>query len=250
MIFNQVKNKALPTVILLHGGGLSDWSWTKIVNQLSSAYNVITPIIDGHGEDGRETFVSIEDCAAKLIHYIEKDHDGKVFAIGGLSLGAQIVCEVLAQKSHIADYAVIESALVYPMRGTAALTVPVYKLCYGLVKKKWFSRLQAKTLCVPEELFERYYRDSQSISRQSLINITLSNGNYKLNPSIADTPARVLVIVGEKEIGMMKKSADLLHKTIKGSSLYVVPGRKHGELSLAYPEKYVEKLEQFWQMEK
>jgi pimeloyl-ACP methyl ester carboxylesterase len=243
MIFKEIGDKKYPTIILLHGGGLSDWSWKVIVNKFSDKYNVVTSIIDGHGEDGDENFISIDDSASKLIDYIEKEKSGKVFAIGGLSVGAQILCEVLSQRPHITDYAIIESALVVPIKGTIALTLPTYQLCYGLLKKRWFAKMQAQTLCVPDELFETYYRDSLNITKQSLINITLSNGNYRLRNSIANTTAKVLIIVGEKEIGVMKKSAKLLHTTLKESSLYIAPKLKHGELSLVYPNQYIEKLE-------
>lgn len=243
MIIRETGSSEWPTIILLHGGGLSDWSWERIAYLLNEKkYHVVTPVIDGHGDDGNEEFISIEDSAAKVIHYIQDVHNGKVFAIGGLSIGAQIVCEVLSQQKNIADYAIIESALVYPIKATAALTVPAYKLFYGLVQKRWFSKMQAKALCVPDELFEKYYQDSLRISKQSLINITLSNGNYPLKPSIADTAAKALILVGEKEIKIMKKSAELLHQTIKGSSLFVAPQMKHGQLSMAYPEIYMEQL--------
>ncbi|WP_304508801.1 alpha/beta fold hydrolase [Anaerotignum sp.] len=243
MIFKEIGDKKYPTIIFLHGGGLSDWSWKVIVDKFSDKYNVVTPIIDGHGEDGGEKFISIDDSASKLIDYIEKEKSGKVFAIGGLSIGAQILCEVLSQRPHITDYAIIESALVVPIKGITALTVPTYQLCYGLLKKRWFAKMQAQTLCVPDELFETYYRDSLNITKQSLINITLSNGNYLLKNAIANTTAKVLIIVGEKEIGVMKKSAKLLHTTLKESSLYIAPKLKHGELSLVYPNQYIEKLE-------
>lgn len=246
MIFKETPNKQMPTIILLHGGGLSSWSLNSIVEQLQSDFHIITPIIDGHGEDGDEEFISIQDCARKLIEYIDTNCNSQVFAMGGLSIGAQIVTEVLSQREKITDYAIIESVLVYPIRGTTALTVPVYKLFYGLIKKKWFAGMQAKTLCVPLDMFEQYYQDSLKISRQSLINITLSNGNYNLNECIADTKTKVLIIVGENEVGIMKKSARLLHDKIPGSVLYTAPGMKHGELSLKYPLKYVDLLKSFF----
>ena len=239
MIFKETPNKELPTIIMLHGGGLSSWSLHSIAEQLQSEFHVVTPILDGHGEAGNEEFISIEDSANKLIEYIDVNCAGKVFAIGGLSIGAQIAIEVLSKRTNIADYAILESALVYPIKGTSAMTVPTYKLFYGLVKKRWFSKLQAKTLCVLPDMFEQYYRDSLKMSKQSLINITLSNGNYTLKSSIADTKAKVLIVVGEKEIGIMKKSAKRLHETVQGSELYIAPAMKHGELSLVYPEKYI-----------
>lgn len=246
MIIKETTNKQLPTIILLHGGALSDWSFQPVVERLQSEFHVVIPIIDGHGENGEEEFTSIQDSAGKLIDYIDRNCKGKVFAIGGLSLGAQIITEVLSRRSDISTYAIIESALVYPMKGTAAMTVPLYSLFYGLIKKRWFSQLQAKALGLPPDMFASYYQDSLSISKQSLINITLSNSHYNLKSSIADTTAKALIIVGENEIGMMKKSAQRLHKAIKDSELYVAPAMKHGEMSLGYPQKYVELLKSFF----
>lgn len=173
---------------------------------------------------------------------MDAKYNGKIFAIGGLSLGAQIVAEVLAQRANIAQYAILESALVYPIKGIAAITVPAYKLFYGLVRRRWFSRMQAKMLCVPADMFEQYYQDSLKISKQSLINITRSNGNYNLKESISDAKSKVLIIFGEKEIEVMRKSAQRLHKAIPESELYIAPAMKHGEMSLVYPAKYVELL--------
>ena len=245
MIFKETNNKDFPTIILLHGGGLSNWSLQNIVNELQTDFHVVTPIIDGHGEDGEEEFISISDSAMKLISYIDTSCNGKVFAIGGLSIGAQIVTEVLSQRENIAKYAIIESALVYHIKGITAMTIPIYKLFYGLLKKRWFSKIQARTLYVSPDMFELYYQDSIKISRQSLINITISNGRYDLKSSISNTKSKVLIIVGEKELGIMKKSAQRLHGAIPGSELYIAPKMKHGEISLMYPQKYIKLIKSF-----
>ena len=246
MIFKESGNKQLPTVILLHGGGLSSWSWKRVAGLLEPEYHIVTPVIDGHGEDGGETFISIEDSAQKLIRYVDDHHNGTVFALSGLSVGAQIITEALSRRPGLARYAVLESALVVPIKGTAALISPAYGLFYGLIKKRWFAKLQAKTLCVPDELFEQYYPDSLKMSRQTLVNLTRSNGGYTLKDTLADTTGKVLIIVGGKEIGVMKKSAGALHETLRGSELYIAPSLKHGELSLVYPEDYVNVLKTFF----
>jgi pimeloyl-ACP methyl ester carboxylesterase len=245
MLFKETGNRNDPTIILLHRCGLSWWSLKPIIEQLKDKYHIITPILDGHGEDGSTTFVSIEDSANKLINYIDTQYRGKVFAIGGLSIGAQIVVEVLTQRYDIADYAIIESALVYPIKGISLMTVPTYKLFFGLIKMKWFSKLQAKAMLVPDKMFEQYYNDSLKITRQSLINITLSNGTYNLKSSISKTQAKVMIIAGEKEMSIMKKSANRLHDTIAGSELFIIPNMGHGEISLLHPKKYVELIYTF-----
>ena len=239
MLFREFGNKASKTIILLHGGGLSWWSLNDLAELLEKDFHVVTPIIDGHGEDGENTFISIEDSAKKLVEYIDNEYSGKVFALGGLSIGAQIVTEALSARSDITEYAIIESALVLPIIGVTAM-VPVYKAVYGLIKRRWFSKMQAKSLSVPKEMFEIYFNDSLKMSKQSLINITLSNGNYGIKESLSQTKAKVLLIVGEKEIGIMKKSAQKLLDTIPGSELFVASNMGHGEMSLRYPQKYKE----------
>ncbi len=244
MKFKSFGDKNLPAFVLLHGGGLSWWSLQEIVDQLLPCYHVITPIIDGHGDDGEETFVSIEESAHKLIHYIDAELGGKVFVLVGLSLGAQIVVEMLSLRQDLAVFAVIESALVHSLPGLTILTTATH-LAYGLIQKRWFSKLQARALYVPASLQGRYFEDSLKMSRQSLINILLSNGTYQLKPTINNSPSKVLIIVGEKEVPLMKKSASSLHKALPASTLYIAPGMKHGELSLANPREYVEIITAF-----
>lgn len=247
MLFRETDNRSLPTLILLHGGGLSSWSLEPIVKLLRDNYHVVTPIIDGHGEDADEEFLSIEDSARKLIDYIDTNHNGKVFAIGGLSIGAQIVTEVLSLREDIAEYAILESALVYSIKGTALMTVPAYKLFYGLIKMRWFSKLQAKTLCVPDNMLEQYYNESIKMTKQSLINMTLSNGCYDLKSTISNTKANVMIMVGRKEIGIMRKSGQRLKEAIPRSELLIIPNMGHGEISLLYPSRYVELISNLFQ---
>ncbi len=245
MKFKHFGDSALPTIILLHGGGLSLWSLEKIIAGLQPSYHLVTPIIDGHGEDGATTFISIEDSATKLISYIDENFQGKVFALSGLSIGAQIVTEILTRRNDIAQYAIIESWLMYPLSFIKALTIPTYKLFYGLIRQSWFAKLQAKSLFMPETMFQRYFEDSKKISKQSLINLTISNGTYCLKEEIKNTKAKTLIIVGGKELQIMKRSAKKLQALIPNSQLYVAERMGHGEMSLVHYCLYLNLLKDF-----
>jgi pimeloyl-ACP methyl ester carboxylesterase len=135
MIFKEFGDKNKPVIILLHGGGLSWWSYKPQIESLQKDYFIVTPIIDGHGGDWNNTFISITKSAERVANYIKDNCNGSVHAICGLSLGAQIVTEILSREPGITDNAVIESALVFPLKIATALTVPMYNLCYGLIKK-------------------------------------------------------------------------------------------------------------------
>lgn len=99
---------------------------------------------------------------------------------------------------------------------------------------------------VPDELFETYYEESSRIKKESLINFTISNGNYPMPSTLCNTKTKTLILVGGKELSIMKKSASLLHETITGSILKVIEKSGHGEISLIYSDKYINLLQQLF----
>lgn len=246
MQFHEYGNPSAPTVLLLHGGGLSDWSVRPAAKLLQKDYFVVTPVIDGHGEDWKQEFCSIEDSAQKVICYLQEHCGGRVFAIAGLSLGAQIAAQVLTDAPNAAQFAVLESALVLPLPGLSSVET-VYRLSAGLIQKKWFAHLQAKAMLLPATLFEDYFRDSCRMTLPTLCHIAQSNGDFHIAPTFCETTAKVLVLAGQKERRIMLRSAALLHAAISGSRMMILKDMHHGELSLRQPERYVALLREFWQ---
>ena len=96
MIVQEFGKQNKDVVILLHGGGLSWWNYRNAAAQLEERYRVVIPVLDGHAESDTP-FTSIEENAARLIAYIDDRFGGQVLAIGGLSLGGQILVEMLSR---------------------------------------------------------------------------------------------------------------------------------------------------------
>ena len=228
-------------VLLLHGGGLSWWNYREVAALLAERYHVVLPLLDGHG-DSDTPFTSIEKNASRLISYIDAHFGGQVLAIGGLSLGGQIGVEILSQRPDICRYALIESALVKPMKLTHALIEPAFGASFGLIKQKWFSKLQADYLGIPKALFPDYYRDTCKIRKSDMIAFLKANSMYTVKPSLCATRARVKIVAGSREQKNIRDSAALLHRAIPGSSMEILPGLRHGDLSLNKPELYVKIL--------
>ncbi|MBP5580622.1 MAG: alpha/beta hydrolase, partial [Ruminococcus sp.] len=88
------------TIILLHGGGLSWWNYREEAEALKDEYHIIIPILDGHADSDKH-FTTIESNAADIISFINESLGGHVFLIGGLSLGGQILLEILSQQGDI-----------------------------------------------------------------------------------------------------------------------------------------------------
>ena len=239
MKYKEFGDRTHPTVVLLHGAGLSWWSFMDIIPFLKAEYHIVTPVIDGHGEDGATPFVSIQDSAQKLVQYIDANFQGKVLALCGLSLGGQIALEVLAKRADIATYAMVESAVVVPLKHSIRLMGIVYRLSYGLNRQRWFAKMRARTLCVQAKLFEQYYRDNINMSRDSLVNIVRSHIAYAVPDTLKNTKASMLIIVGSEEIRMMDRSVRKLMDMLPQAQVCVMPGMKHGELSPEHCAEYL-----------
>lgn len=228
-------------IMLLHGGGLSWWNYREEANLLKETYHVVLPVLDGHA-DSDTPFTTIEENAKELVNYIDKNFQGTVLAIGGLSLGGQILIEMLSQRSDICKCAVIESALVIPMGLTNILIAPTFGMSYGLIKKSWFSKVQFRSLKIRSDLFEDYYRDTSKIAKHDMIRFLKSNSSYTMKPGLANTTAKAMILVGGKEQKKMRRSAEILHRTINDSKLQILDHYYHGELSLNHPRDYTELL--------
>jgi len=138
---------------------------------------------------------------------------------------------------------VIESALVIPMKMTHYLVNPMIGMSYGLIKQKWFAKLQFKELHIKNELYDDYYRDTCMISKQNMISFLKANSWYEVDKKISNTQAKVFITVGEKEQNIMIRSARKLNAMIPGSSLEIQKNLYHGEFSINYARKYAKKLE-------
>ena len=241
MRYVEYGNQNPETIILLHGGGLSWWNYRDVAQLLSDRFHVVLPILDGHA-DCDAPFTSIEDNAARIIAHIDEHFGGNVLAVGGLSLGGQIAVEMLTQRPDICRFALLDSNLVKPSKLTHALIKPAFGMSYGLIKQKWFAKMQAAYLGIPQKLFDDYYRDTCKISKEDMIAFLESNSAYSIKPALRDAQAKVHIVFGSKEQSSIRTSGKLLNRMIPDSTLESLPGYNHGDLSLNHPEQYAQIL--------
>ena len=238
MNFQEFGREHAETILLLHGGGLAWWNYRDEAEELQKDYRVVLPVLDGHaGSD--QHFTTIEDNAAEIIAWIDENLGGHALMIGGLSLGAQILLEMLSERGDICRYALVESAAVLPDRLTHALVGPSFGMSYGLIENHSFAKLQFASLHMREELFEDYYRDTCLIEKADMIAFLKANTAYALKETLAGTSAEVSVFAGAKETRGILKSADAIERAVPGAKKSILPGLYHGEFSLNQPELYV-----------
>jgi hypothetical protein len=139
----------------------------------------------------------------------------------------------------------MESVLVKPMKLTHVLIGPTFGMSYGLIKQKWFAKLQADYLGIPKTLFDDYFRDTCKIGKADMIAFLKANSLYTIKPGLAETRAEVKIVAGSREQKSILDSAKLLYSAIPGSQMEILPGLRHGDLSMNQPEQYVRLLKEW-----
>lgn len=228
-------------ILLLHGGGLSWWNYREAAERLQNDFRIVIPILDGHAGSNKN-FTTIEDNAAEIISFIDAEWGGSVLLIGGLSLGGQILLEMLSQRKDICRFAMVESAAVVPFKLTDSLIKPVFGSCYGLIRQRWFSKLQFRSLRIKPELFNDYYQDTCAITKQNMIAFLQESSVYCIKKSLGECTAEIHLFVGGRENKRILLSAKKLHETLEKSSLHILPAMHHGEFSINRADLYANEL--------
>ncbi len=253
MKFHEFGNKHFPHIVLIHGGGNSWWNYLRQARMLSNKYHVILPTLDGHGEENQEDYISTEQSAQKIIEYIKSNCEGKLFALGGVSLGGQIVIEILSLDNDISQKAIIDGSICIPQPRLAKISTIIVKLFGKLMFSKSASKIQLSlmkkmypNIAYPKEIETHYMEDMPRLPMKTLVTMYRTYmSEYRLKDTITKNNAEVLYIYGEKEMSCVKESAKLFQKTHPNCILYEAKGYNHGYLSAYLPLEWMELVSPF-----
>lgn len=235
LYYQEFGDKSAPIMVFLHGGGVSGWMWNNQV-QYFTHYHCLVPDLPGHGKSYSIPF-SIRDSAERVIKLIEEKSNGKKVIVIGFSLGAQIIVQLLSMKPTLIDFAIINSALVRPMPSLRKWIQPTMKLSAPLIKKRWFAKLQAKTLYVGDDYFEKYYEESCQMNAGTLTQVLEENMTFSIPTNFNQANASILVTVGEREKSVMRESARDIVKANQHSKGVFISDIGHG-VSMAMPDLF------------
>ncbi|MEW6980356.1 alpha/beta fold hydrolase [Bacillus pumilus] len=216
-----------PIMIFLHGGGVSSWMWQEQIETFKEVYDCYTPDLIGHGTRANEQPFSMRESTREIISWIEEHAHGRTVILIGFSLGAQIAVDMLSREPDIVDIAVINSALVMPLPWLYLMVKPILPLTYPLLKKDWFIQHQAEKMGIPKHVLEHYAADSKHLQKEILLTMFQENLHYKLPDTFQQAKARILVTVGEKERGIMKRSAKKITNAHPKAEGFIVPAIGH-----------------------
>ncbi len=217
--------RGAPTLVLLHGGGIGAWSWRRHIALLERDFHCLAPELPGHGSDVSRPF-TFERGVEQVAGLIADRATAGVAHVAGLSLGGQLGLALAACRASLVDRLVVTGANVcgIPMANAALwFTRPFL----WLKNSSSMARLSARRMHVPPEEVEAFTTDSRSLTFRSLAAIVLESGGFREPPGLASFDRPVLILAGQKEVGLIRRSATRLTALIPHATSRVVPGRDH-----------------------
>lgn len=238
MQFKTYIQKNKPVYLYIHGECLSAFSFQEEIRELKKDYTLIVPILDGHGSEAQQPFISIQQCAQELLAYINDHYNGHIQVVSGFSLGAQIAVTLLSMKPDLCEYAMIESAMMQPVK---LQNWSAYASVYAnaLARKKWFNKFMYYTVFTDDYAFEDYYRNYQDMTKDNLKCILDAVSSFQLPENLEQVTCKTAILVGQREKKSMKKSADLLKEALPNAQIFMLMNYTHGDFSLGNPREYL-----------
>lgn len=217
------------TIIFLHGGGMAGWIWKEQVKSFPD-YHCLIPDLPEHGQSAEAKPFTIESAAEMVVDLIlTRARNGKAHLVG-LSLGAQIIVQILATHPEVVDHALISGTLVRGIPHQDALLKLLdytFKVYEPVKDTDFFIKANMRTYNISKSYFDEFKGSTFQIKADSLDRILHENLFFKLPSGLEKANVPVLVMMGEKDYKVIKESARDLVKVLPYSSAYVVPKLGH-----------------------
>lgn len=229
-----------PALLFLHDLGLGPWMWKPMVRRWESRYQILVAAISGHPPWDREPFLGIEEEAGAVLAQCDACCGGKLRAICGAGLGAQIALTMLCLRPELADCALLESVSIVPLESfTERMGLP---LLYHtpFCRMEGLLRQTAQSWKLDAEQMQQYLAGAAAFSPRAL---RRAYASYALWDSFADCTARVLVLCGRKQRLHVLRSSGILAAMARYGRLELID-ECDTSLSLFSPGGYAVRLEE------
>ena len=228
-----------PTILFLHGLGVSSWMWQDQIEALQDRYHLLVIDLPGNGESYRAEWVSFADTAVSLAQIIRTQATNGQAHLVGLSLGGYTALTLLAHHPELVLSTIVSGVTIRPFPQT-----PAYKLMPKLMSRimGWSLtiNLMSRVMQLPPEAKPLYHRDSKNLTPQTILRIYDEVLNFTLPAALAERRPRLLAVAGEKEAKLVLDSLPDYH-VVETAVTAVIPKAHHG-WNGEFPELFTEMI--------
>jgi pimeloyl-ACP methyl ester carboxylesterase len=183
-------------LVLIHGGALSHRMYRTLIPYFTAqGFHVLAPDLPGHGKSsflGPFTFPKATDYLSRALQALIRSNHRVVTV--GVSLGGQVVLDLLAHYPDIVTAAIVSGVSIDPPSEDAQWEMP-----HMPTDPQWLSVMM-------EDVGVMGMENAQGIQEASF--------KFKFEPAEALLPP-VLVVVGEQDVAMAKRDFEHLLQLVQ-----------------------------------
>ncbi|MDN5202511.1 alpha/beta hydrolase [Fulvivirgaceae bacterium BMA10] len=198
---------SLPTLLFVHGGGITGIMWERQVQELREVCNTMAVDLPGHGGSEGNGFNSVDDYAIAL-NKLVKNIDNQNFILCGHSFGGAIVQQMILNEPDDFKACILIS--------TGAMLKMDAKHFGGVREAYQESQNELNTL-FPDV----------SLSTRVLMGDFFAYNKYNREEEIKSLSLPTLVMVGADDIITPPAQSQDLHERIQGSEYKIIADAGH-----------------------
>jgi pimeloyl-ACP methyl ester carboxylesterase len=216
-------------LVLIHGGAGGVWAWDEALKFLGD-FRCLLPELPEHGSSPSNGPFSIQAAAQGVVQAVRERVPGGRAHVFGLSVGGQIVVEMLARAPETLLSAVVSSALLLPVPGyrLGLYSERAMALAYWLgiapwkhsdAWMRWSMRVSAG---LPEVFFERFKGNFQGLTRSGWAHGMSEFYRYRAPAGLEHADLPVLLVAGAHETADAQPTNRLLHRRLPRSRMVLL----------------------------
>ena len=224
---NETGNPSAPSILFIHGVGVSGWMWKKQVATFPD-YRCLSVDLPGHGKSNQVPWVSLVDTADQIAAIIRaRATNGKAHVVG-LSLGGHTGLALLERHAEVVDHAVISGVTDGSMPNQIWLK-PQTALMSVLLKQRWFMNSLAQSMRLPPDLKPDLAEGLKDLSTRAYRDIWQEAVHFQVTPAILQqVNVPTLIVAGGKETDLIKQTVGKIANMMPHAEGRIAPGVGHG----------------------
>ncbi|BBY62457.1 alpha/beta fold hydrolase [Mycolicibacterium helvum] len=213
-----------PTIIFLHGGLMSGWTWEPVVERMQQ-YRCLVPDLPQYGKSFHQGPFDMGRAANAVAEIIRtRASTGRAHVVG-FSLGAQVGVQLLATEPQLVDRAVLSSTVI----NTLPAVQLTRRLARRLAQTAWFRWTVIDRFWDERQAADNvdYHDDARLNAGDQLADIAGASAGFTLPRGLGKSQVPTLFVAGSDELRLVRRSAAKLAQSMPNGVERVATGMGH-----------------------
>ena len=212
-----------PTVLFLHGLGLSHTMWNPQFEDLSDYYHCLAPDLPECGNSIDTGPFTLKDASRRVVDIIRERVPGGSAHVVGLSIGGAVAIQILRDEPHVLDHLMISGTSLYLPPYLSTLK-RLDEQALRLFNHDRLAEYLLQPYRIPQTYRNLLLTDLRNVEPEAIRHFIQEMTKIKLS---REERVPTLIAVGQQEAFDIKHAVYEIRRTLPCSRGVLVPGVGH-----------------------